>query len=304
VTAGNGRDLLYGNKGNDHLDGGDEIDVLDGGDGNDTLIGGGGEGPNILKGGKGNDVYKFKEKVDIIIDSGGLDSRVVRKTTTLSTKDMFEGLAADEALSAKTSVSLTGTDEANVLLGHSGKNTLNGRGGNDIMEGRAGNDQMNGDASSDKMSGGLGNDKLNGDAGGDKMSGGLGNDSLTGAAGNDRLMGGLGKDVLNGGDGKDTFVFDTTLSSSNSDKISGFSSKDDTIALEKDVFSALTGSTLSASAFYSGTKAHDSSDRIIYNKTTGVLYYDADGSGTGSALTKFAQLDKNLKLAASDFILI
>jgi Ca2+-binding RTX toxin-like protein len=50
VTAGNGRDLLYGNAGNDYLDGGDGIDVLDGGDGNDTLIGGGGEGPNILKG--------------------------------------------------------------------------------------------------------------------------------------------------------------------------------------------------------------------------------------------------------------
>ena len=46
VTAGNGRDLLYGNAGNDYLDGGDGIDVVDGGDGNDTLIGGGGEGPN------------------------------------------------------------------------------------------------------------------------------------------------------------------------------------------------------------------------------------------------------------------
>jgi Ca2+-binding RTX toxin-like protein len=75
VTAGVGRDLLYGHAGDDYLDGGD---VLDGGDGNDTLIAGGGEGPNILKGGNGNDVYKFDEKVDIIIDTGGLDSRMQR----------------------------------------------------------------------------------------------------------------------------------------------------------------------------------------------------------------------------------
>jgi Ca2+-binding RTX toxin-like protein len=95
VTAGNGRDLLYGNAGNDYLNGGDGIDVLDGGDGNDTLIGGGGEGPNILKGGNGNDVYKFNEKVDIVIDTGGLDSRMVAKNSTLSAKDKFEGLAAD-----------------------------------------------------------------------------------------------------------------------------------------------------------------------------------------------------------------
>lgn len=286
VTSGKGRDLLYGNKGNDYLNGGDGIDVLDGGDGNDTLIGGGGEGPNVLKGGKGNDVYKFKDKVDIIIDSGGLDSRVVSKSTTLSTKDKFEGLAADEELSASKTIKLTGTNKANVLLGHSGKNTLNGLGGNDIIDGHAGND------------------KLNGDAGNDLLTGGVGSDNLSGGAGNDRLSGGLGKDILNGGAGKDTFVFDKALSSANVDRIIGFSTKDDRIALEKDIFSALSGSKLSSAAFRVGTKAKDSSDRIIYDKKAGVLYYDADGSGTEVAKIKFATIDKNLKLAASDFILI
>ncbi|MBB4040839.1 Ca2+-binding RTX toxin-like protein [Microvirga flocculans] len=286
VTSGNGRDLLYGNAGDDYLDGGNGIDVLDGGDGNDTLIGGGGEGPNILKGGKGNDVYKFRDKVDIIIDSGGLDSRVVSKNTTLSAKDKFEGLAADEELSASKTIKLTGTNKANVLLGHSGKNTLNGLGGNDIIDGHAGND------------------KLNGDAGNDLLTGGAGNDNLFGGAGNDRLSGGLGKDVLNGGAGKDTFVFDKALSSSNIDKIFGFSTKDDSIALRKDIFSALSGSKLSSVDFCVGTNAKDSSDRIIYDKKAGILYYDADGSGAEAAKIKFATIDKNLKLAASDFILI
>ncbi|MBB3019963.1 Ca2+-binding RTX toxin-like protein [Microvirga lupini] len=266
VTAGNGRDLLYGNAGNDYLDGGDGIDVLDGGEGNDTLIGGGGEGPNILKGGNGNDVYKFNEKVDIVIDTGGLDSRMVSKTTTMSSKDKLEGLAADETAGGK-SINLTGNAKANLLIGHAGKNSLKGMNGNDILEGR------------------------------------LGVDQLDGGAGNDQLWGGLGNDRLTGGAGRDTFYFDTALGS-NVDKIIGFSTKDDRIALDRDIFTALSGGKLASSAFYIGSKAKDAGDRIIYNKSTGALSYDADGTGTAAAAIKFATLDKNLKLTASDFILV
>src|SRR6478735_3120427 len=219
VTAGNGRDLLYGNGGDDYLDGGDDIDVLDGGDGNDTLIGGSGgktDGPNILKGGNGNDVYKFNEKVDIVIDTGGLDSRMVAKNSTLSARDKFEGLAADELLSASKSLTLTGNAKANVLVGHDGRNTLNGVAGNDIIEGR------------------------------------LGNDKLDGGAGNDQLYGGLGNDNLIGGAGRDTFYFDTILGA-NVDRIVAFSTRDDRIALDSDIFTALVGSSkLSSAAFFIG----------------------------------------------------
>ena len=268
VTAGNGRDLLYGNAGNDYLNGGDGIDVLDGGDGNDTLIGGGGEGPNILKGGNGNDVYKFNEKVDIVIDTGGLDSRMVAKNSTLSAKDKFEGLAADELLSASKSLTLTGNAKANLLVGHDGRNTLNGVAGNDIIEGR------------------------------------LGNDKLDGGAGNDQLYGGLGNDNLIGGAGRDTFYFDTTLGA-NVDRIVAFSTRDDRIALDSDIFTALVGSSkLSSAAFYIGSSAKAADDRIIYNKSTGALSYDADGIGTAAAAIKFATLDKNLKLSAADFLIV
>jgi Ca2+-binding RTX toxin-like protein len=266
VTAGNGRDLLYGHGGDDYLDGGDGIDVLDGGNGNDTLIAGGGEGPNILKGGNGNDVYKFNEKVDIVIDTGGLDSRMVSKNTTMSTKDKLEGLAADEAAGGK-SINLTGNTKANLLVGHAGKNTLKGMNGNDILEGR------------------------------------LGADKLDGGAGNDKLYGGLGNDNLTGGAGRDTFYFDTALGG-NVDKIVSFSTRDDRIALDRDIFTAITGSKLASSAFYIGTKAKDAGDRIVYNKSSGALSYDADGSGTTFSAIKFATLDKNLKLTASDFMLI
>ena len=35
--------------------------------------------------------------------------------------------------------------------------------------------------------------------------------------------------------------------------------------------------------------AHDASDRVIYNMTTGSLYYDPDGTG-GTAAVRFAVL--------------
>ena len=33
-----------------------------------------------------------------------------------------------------------------------------------------------------------------------------------------------------------------------------------------------------------GEKARDADDFVIYSKTKGILYYDADGSGSGKAV--------------------
>ena len=59
----------------------------------------------------------------------------------------------------------------------------------------------------------------------------------------------------------------------------------DTIQLDRTVFAAITTlGTLSAAAFFSGTAAHDASDRIIYNAATGNLFYDSDGTGENAAV--------------------
>jgi Ca2+-binding RTX toxin-like protein len=60
---------------------------------------------------------------------------------------------------------------------------------------------------------------------------------------------------------------------------------------------------LSSAAFWIGSKAHDSTDRIIYDNKTGALLYDADGTGSGAA-TLIATMSKELKLAHHDFYVI
>jgi Ca2+-binding RTX toxin-like protein len=148
-----------------------------------------------------------------------------------------------------------------------------------------------------------------GTAGNDKIVGGGGKDRLGGDLGNDTLTGGLGNDTLNGGKGNDVFVFDSMLARTNKlnkqqnlDKIADFSVKDDTVHLAKSVFATITKKGwLAKGAFHAGSAAHDAGDRIIYNKKTGALLYDRDGSGAKEAI-QFATLARDLqKLSASDF---
>lgn len=142
-------------------------------------------------------------------------------------------------------------------------------------------------------------------------SGGKGNDQLFGNGGNDRLNGRGGNDYLVGGSGKDSFIFDTALGSAatnrqvNFDTIADFKVKDDTIRLDNAVFRKLgkkTG-TLNKEFFIIGTKAKEKDDYLVYNKKTGVLAYDPDGSGRQAAID-FVQLSKNLKLKYNDFQVI
>jgi Ca2+-binding RTX toxin-like protein len=220
----------------------------------------------------------------------------------------------------------------------SGADTITGTRYSDVIYGGGGNDTLIGGAGADRLMGGSGTDaasylgatkgvvanltkpaantndakgdtyssieNLTGSGHSDTLTGNNAANTILGGAGDDKLNGGLGKDILTGGSGKDTFVFDTKLGATNIDTIKGFSVKDDTIWLDDDVF-AKAGKVddLSSAAFHVGTAAHDSSDRVIYDKATGKLWYDADGKG-GAAAVQFAQLDKGLSVTAADFDII
>jgi Ca2+-binding RTX toxin-like protein len=145
-------------------------------------------------------------------------------------------------------------------------------------------------------------DIYDGLGGNDVIRGLGGHDSLTGGAGNDSIYGGLGQDTLTGGSGSDDFFFDTAPAADNIDRITDFAGADD-IVLARSVFTAFTKSgSLASAAFWKGAEAHDASDRIIYDPTTGAVFYDPDGTGA-AAQVHFADLATNLHLTASNFLI-
>ncbi|MCX7093517.1 MAG: hypothetical protein NTY50_08735 [Methylobacter sp.] len=178
-----------------------------------------------------------------------------------------------------------GGAKSDVLVGGSGNDTLYGLKLKDDLSGGLGNDTLYGGSDSDVLFGEDGKDKLYGEQGNDYMDGGAGNDIFNGSIGNDTLIGGLGNDTLTGVTGLDVFRFNTALSVNNVDRVTDFVAADDTIQLENAIFTKLsvTG-TLNSANLKIGTVAADSNDFVIYNKTTGLLFYDADGNGAGAAV--------------------
>jgi len=136
-------------------------------------------------------------------------------------------------------------------------------------------------------------------------------DSITGGLGNDLLNGSLGNNTLTGGVGRDTFLFNTAPTT-NVDKITDFVVIDDTIQLENAIFTSLINNVFSTvlpvTSLRSGvgvTSAADTDDFVIYNTSTGALYYDAGGNTAGSAAAlQIALLGANLALTNADFVVI
>ncbi|HEY8382478.1 MAG TPA: calcium-binding protein [Microvirga sp.] len=165
-------------------------------------------------------------------------------------------------------------------------------------------------------------DRMQGGGAGTIFKGNGGNDVIYGRGGDDVLIGGRGNDVLVGGTEADSFVFNTALGAGNVDRISDFSRRQkDKIVLDDKVFVGLVLTPLAnpnvvnndlgvitkqvgglqTEAFQLGTTALDADDRVFYDRASGALYFDVDGTGAAAAI-KFAQVKKGLLLTASDFL--
>ena len=140
---------------------------------------------------------------------------------------------------------------------------------------------------------------------GDLLQGGAGNNTLHGTLSNDILTGGLGNDTLTGGLGADQFIFNTTPNAaSNIDTLTDFAPGSDKLALDDLIYISL-GANVDATELRSGaglSTAADANDFLIYNSTTGALYYDADGVG-GTASVQFAVLTGAPTISSSDFLM-
>jgi Ca2+-binding RTX toxin-like protein len=261
-------------------------------------------------------------------------------------EDAVGGNAADTIIGNVVANRLSGLGGNDTLRGDAGADRLDGGAGNDSLVGGSGNDSYIVNSTGDKVTelagggsdlvqssvsitalatnvekltltgsgntNGAGNTLANtitGNAGANVLSGLSGNDKIVGGGGADRLAGDAGKDTLTGSAGNDKFDFDTALNAAtNVDRISDFSSVNDTIRLDNDIFTAFgaVNVTLAAGAFYKGagvTDAHDATDRIIYDTSSGNLCYDPDGTGAADA-TLFATLAGTPGATASDFFII
>ncbi len=143
-----------------------------------------------------------------------------------------------------------------------------------------------------------------------KLIGTSGADTIVAKGGADFLYGKGGSDALTGGTGMDKFVFDTRLDGS-IDQIKDFKPGEDVLYLDNAIFTKLGSGSLSSPGKIWGTNLEDgagakpdnSNDFLAYDSTTGNLSYDADGSGSGSAIV-FAHLQTGLDLSAANFAVI
>src|SRR5436190_1850491 len=213
------------------------------------------------------------------------------------------------------SINLTGNGFVNELYGNAGLNYLDGAGGGDLLVGFGGNDTYVVDDASDVIYDfvGEGTDilfvqgdyELNIQAEIELITaysqGSTAAQSLVGNIFGQTIYGSAGANFIDGNGGADVLI---GLGGGNVDQIGDFLSGTDKIALDDAVFSAIGGmGALNANAFFAGAAAHDADDRIIYDATTGNLFYDADGNGAGAAVL-FANVVNHPPIIASDFTVI
>ncbi|MBI4195601.1 MAG: hypothetical protein HY526_11035, partial [Betaproteobacteria bacterium] len=198
-----GNDTLTGNAGNDTLNGGTGNDVLQGGAGNDVYLFARGDGQDTITdtdSTAGNtdtlrfaadisptDVLAQRSSDDLVLTVSGTTDQIAVSGhfagdgtgATLVENVVFQIDATVWDYNTIKQKVLTGTDNADTVIGFETSDLINGNGGNDSLFGRGGNDTL---------LGGAGADALYGEAGDDDLDGGLdvtGTDTLTGGEGSD-----------------------------------------------------------------------------------------------------------------------
>ncbi|MGJ4999091.1 S8 family serine peptidase [Bradyrhizobium sp. HKCCYLS3077] len=328
--------VIHGTSCNDRLIGTDGNDLFDGGGGRDTFIGRGGDDTYLVDSWNDKVIERCHDGTDTV------KSAAISYTLAHNVENLVLLDGAKTGTGNSEANEITGNAGDNYLSGRAGNDVIEGGAGDDHMDGGSGLDTVSYEHATSAVTVSLaltdaqdtgeatgvdtlrGFENLKGSAFDDHLEGDRKANVIDGGAGNDFIDGGAGNDVLTGGDGADAFVFSSKLSSGcqwnawshdggwshrgaeNRDTITDFSVADDTIWLDRNIFTALhgkEGETLSACEFRIGSKALDADDHIIYNAETGVLIYDANGSKAGGAV-EIAILSKGLAMTNEDFLLV
>jgi len=326
MSGGAGNDFLLGDKGSDKLDGGAGSDTMVGGSGDDVYVVDdendfiyeatnegsdtvetslflyhlndaietlvvksssgtyveGNELDNIIVSGAGNDVINGlygNDTVSYISAATGVDANLSLGTTQSTSTGNDTLIGVENIRGSDFKDILTGDTQNNILWGGMEDDDISGGDGDDVIDGGADNTE------GDKINGGNGNDTVdytsatlgvNIDLSNIVLqnTGGGGSDTITnienivGSKYDDNLQGdGMVANALSGGLGNDQFYIN---SSSVVDTIADFVAGKDRIVLDSTVFNEIDYSHISYS--------------------TGVLYYDADGTGSNSSPVAFLML--------------
>jgi Ca2+-binding RTX toxin-like protein len=281
-------------------------------------------GADTMTGYGGNDTYYVDNAKDKVIEAGGggTDKVVTSVSHALTAGSQIEVLAINNP-SGTAAMNLNGNEFAQTIQGNAGANAINGLGGADTLIGYGGNDGYYVDNPGDKVieAVGGGRDSVATTVSHTLAAGSqvellatrypsattainlTGNEfaqTIQGNAGANIINGGRGADTLTGNGGNDAFVFNTALGAGNIDRVIDFNKLQDKLHIDNAIFTGLGSGALTSAAFFAGAAAHDSSDRIIYNNSTGALSFDSDGIG-GAVQTQFATLSPGLSLTAAAF---
>jgi len=295
-ALGNIIDSAGGNTTAQTIDGKAGNDIIYGAAGADTIYGG--TGVDTMYGGNGADTYYVGNVGDLALDTGatGTDIVYIYSNSVISRDTESAALRAFSLASngwgienlyyisnvAGTQVWLEGNELNNTINFDNATSTV-------FMQGGGGDDAL----------------QITSSGGGNILDGGAGIDALSGGSGADTLIGGMGADSLTGNGGADLFVFDSPVNILNNDTIADFAIGTDKIQLDSGVFTSLSAPSLTASFLSVGnfTTAQDADNYIIYNNTTGALYYDADANAGAFTAVQFATVTGTPALTATDFII-
>lgn len=186
-----------------------ETVVLNAGNGADTITIGNldqvGAAILLVNGEDGNDTISALGaaigRVRLQIDGGDGDDTL---TGSDDADTILGGAGLDVITGNNGDDTLLGGDDADMIAGSNGNDVIDGNNGNDTALGESGDDSISGSFGDDMLVGDIGNDTIDGGFGDDLLNGMSGNDSLLGNFGNDRIAAGSGDDTVSGGNDNDT----------------------------------------------------------------------------------------------------
>jgi Ca2+-binding RTX toxin-like protein len=316
-------DTMFMGGGNDFVRGGGAADFMFGEAGDDTLYGedsddriNGGTGSDLMAGGVGNDYYWVNTGGDGTFELAGEGVDTVRSTVSWTLANEVDKLYLDG-----TATNGTGNALVNFIFGNASNNVLNGLAGADRLYGLGGNDEYEVDSAGDlvvesiagaaggtdtvnasvnhTLSSNVENLNLTSSANVNATGNNLAN-TITGNSGNNFIDGKAGNDMLTGNGGNDQFLFTTALNAAtNVDTITDFDSATDFLRLDDAIFTQIATGFLDPLAFELGAVADTAGDRIVYDQSTGDVFYDRDGVG-GVAQVRFANIGIGTVLGAND----